>query len=187
MEIVNPGYKQQLQELHQDNRFNRSGSKLLKKIQPFLDQYNPSSILDFGCGHGHLIESIQSQYPNITVDGYDPGSIQYQTLPTGTFDAVVSLDAIEHIEPELLIVNFEKLDAMIKRCAFFRIACYPAKKRLPDGRNCHLIVEHPDWWRSKLLTIMNVNIVKEKILVFDKSAIWPGVLGHIYDVVLEKK
>jgi len=34
---------------------------------------------------------------------------------------------------------------------------------------------------------MNVNIVKEKILVFDKSAIWPGVLGHIYDVVLEKK
>jgi hypothetical protein len=70
---------------------------------------------------------------------------------------------------------------------WFRIACYPAKKHLPDGRNAHLIVESPDWWRKQLLTNMNVTIVKEEIAVFDKSQKWPGVIGQVYDVTVEVK
>ena len=27
------------------------------------------------------------------------------------------------------------------------IACYPAKKTLPDGRNVHLTIKNPDNWK----------------------------------------
>ena len=30
------------------------------------------------------------------------------------------------------------------------IACHPAKKKLSDGRNAHLIIEEPTWWKNKL-------------------------------------
>ena len=34
--------------------------------------------------------------------------------------------------------------------AFLIIATSPAKKFLPDGRNAHLIVETPGWWKDKI-------------------------------------
>jgi hypothetical protein len=30
------------------------------------------------------------------------------------------------------------------------ISLIPAKKTLPDGRNAHLILEKPHWWKDKL-------------------------------------
>ena len=58
-----------------------------------------------------------------------------------------------------------------------------AKKHLPDGRNAHLIIESPDWWRTKILSNMQVSIVHEHVIVVDKSHKWPGIVGHNYDVV----
>ena len=73
-----------------------------------------------------------------------------------------------------------------QRYGFFRIACYPAKKKLLDGRNAHLIVEDPAWWREQILSHMNVTIVDESISVIDKSEKWPWVVGHIYDITVKK-
>jgi hypothetical protein len=75
----------------------------------------------------------------------------------------------------------------IQKAGWFRIACYPAKKHLPDGRNAHLIVQPPEWWRDRMLNVMDLNIVKEDISVFDKSHKWPDIVGHNYDVVVEVK
>jgi len=72
----------------------------------------------------------------------------------------------------------------VGRCGFFRIACYHAKKHLPDGRNAHLIVESPEWWRDKIVNFMKVKIVSEQITVVDASNKWPQVKGHNYDIVV---
>lgn len=186
MAIINPDYQKQIIALHGIERFISGGTKGLKKILPFLEEYNPTSVLDFGCSTGGLIKAINAEYPGIKTAGYDPGVEEYKELPNQVFDAVVSLDVIEHIEPGLLDNNLRELSNRIGRCAFFRIACYPSKKQLPDGRNCHLIVRPPDWWRQKILETMDVKIVSEKISNFDKTHKWPGIIGHIYDVVLEK-
>jgi hypothetical protein len=69
---------------------------------------------------------------------------------------------------------------------WFRIACYPAKKYLPDGRNAHLIVELPEWWRKQLLANMDITIVSENISVVDKSHKWTEVVGYNYDVTVKK-
>ena len=183
--IINQDYKDQLATMHSQGRFVR-GSKILSTINPFLKQYQPTSVLDFGCGHGALMNSIHEAYPNIQVDGYDPGSATHSKMPVQSFDCVVSADVFEHIEPEHLDATLQLISSKILRCGWFRIACYPAKKHLPDGRNAHLIIELPAWWHNKILSNMQVNIAHEEISVFDKSHKWPGIVGHNYDLIVTK-
>ena len=184
MTIINPDYQAQLSEMHSKGQFVRGG-KLLKSLNPFFKQYQPTSVLDYGCGHGGLMAAIKEAYPAMQVEGYDPGNPKHNRMPKRSFDAVISGDVFEHIEPEHLDATLQLINSKILRCGWFRIACYPAKKKLPDGRNAHLIVESPEWWRKKLETVMGVRIVWEEISVFDKSTKWNWVKGHNYDVIVE--
>jgi len=184
--IIDPEYQAQLAIMHSQGQFVRGG-KTLKSVRPFLEKYQPTSVLDFGCGHGALMASIQETYPNMRVEGYDPGNPDHNRIPKRSFDAVVSADVFEHIEPNHLAETLRMISDKIIVAGWFRIACYPAKKHLPDGRNAHLIVESPDWWREQLLDNMDITIASEVISVFDKSHTWPDVVGHNYDVVVEAK
>lgn len=186
MAIIDQTYQQQLSQLHAVGKFD-NGYKSYPIVKDFLTQYHPSDLLDFGCGQGGLIRAIQEQHPTIHCDGYDPGNKQFQQLPKRSYDAVISTDAIEHIEPAYLDETLRTIDSKMQRCGCFRIACYPAKKQLPDGRNAHLIVETPEWWRAKILSTMNVVIVWEEISVVDKTHKWPHVLGHNYDLIVQRK
>lgn len=185
MTLIDKKYQQQLNKMHRAGRFN-NGHKAYKIIEKFLHQYHPTSVMDFGCGKGALIASVRELHPNIVTVGYDPGNPDFEILPAGTFDAVVSTDALEHIEPAYLDATLRTISDKIERCGFFRIACYPAKKSLPDGRNAHLIVELPEWWRNKIQNVMGVKIVWEEVSVFDKTDKWDWVKGHNYDVIVEK-
>jgi cyclopropane fatty-acyl-phospholipid synthase-like methyltransferase len=184
--IIDPKYQEQLATMHGWGQFVR-GSKTLKSVKPFIDQYQPASLLDFGCGHGALIAGVQELYPSMRVEGYDPGNPKHNKIPKTNFDVVVSADVLEHVEPKYLDETLLLISNKMQKAGWFRIACYPAKKQLPDGRNAHLIVESPEWWRARILDVMNVNIVKEDISVFDKSHKWPDIKGHNYDVVVEVK
>ena len=182
--IIDPEYQAQLAEMHSRGQFVRGGDRF-GSIQPFLRQYQPTSVLDFGCGHGALMASIQQAYPDMRVEGYDPGNPNHSLVPKRSVDAVVSIDVFEHIEPNHLAETLRMISSKMIIAGWFRIACYPAKKHLPDGRNAHLIVESPAWWQEKLLANMDITIVSELISVFDKSHKWPNVVGHNYDVVVE--
>ena len=185
MTIINPDYQAQLSEMHSKGQFVRGG-KLLKSLNPFFKQYQPSSVLDYGCGHGGLMAAIKEAYPAMQVEGYDPGNPEHNRMPKRSFDAVISGDVFEHIEPEHLDATLQLISSKILRCGWFRIACYPAKKHLPDGRNAHLIIKSPDWWRTKILSNMQVSIVHEHVIVVDKSHKWPGIVGQNYDVIVTK-
>lgn len=184
--IIDPKYQAQLVEMHNKGQFVR-GSKTFGSIQPFFKKYQPTSVLDFGCGHGALMASIKLAYPDICVEGYDPGNAAHANIPERSFDTVVSADVFEHIEPRYLEETLRTISTKMTVAGWFRIACYPAKKHLPDGRNAHLIVQTPEWWRNQLLTNMNVKIVSEDISIVDKRQKWPQVYGHNYDIVVEVK
>ena len=185
--IINQDYKDQLNAMHAYGKFGHRGSKIFKEMHSFLEKYQPSSILDFGCGQGRLVQTMSEVYPHAKVYGYDPGNINYSTMPKPVVDVIVSADVFEHIEPEYLDDTLKMIGKQMSVAGWFRIACYPAKKHLPDGRNAHLIVESPAWWRQKLLANMNVTVVKEEVSVFDKSHKWPDVVGQVYDVTVEVK
>jgi cyclopropane fatty-acyl-phospholipid synthase-like methyltransferase len=183
--MISEEYKKQLSTMHNSGKFD-NGVKAYKIVKDFIEQYKPTSLLDFGCGKGGLIATIAKLHPEIIVAGYDPGNPDFNQLPNSPVDVVVSTDAIEHIEPLHLIETLNTIGSLITRCGCFRIACYPAKKKLPDGRNAHLIVQPPEWWREQLIAHMGITIISEEITVVDKTAKWPWVKGHNYDVVVHK-
>lgn len=185
MTLIDPNYQAQIQSMHRAGKFN-NGAKQFRLVDPFIKEYQPRTVLDFGCGKGALMREIQQSFPQINCWGYDPGNPDFAIMPDRTFDAVISTDAIEHIEPRYLDETLSLISDRMGHYGFFRIACHPAKKYLPDGRNCHLTVQSPAWWREKILVRMSVNILWEKIEPFDKRDKHPLLLGHKYDVILEK-
>lgn len=184
-DLIDDEYIHQLRTLHDDGVFN-NGKAAYKIVRRYIDIFRPSSILDFGCGHGALMREIKNRHPNIVVRGYDPGSREYSEFPREQFDAVISTDVLEHIEPHHIDDTLIELGRIIQKHAFLRIACYPAAKALPDGRNAHLIVERPAWWRQNIERHMGVTVLKERIRRVDKSDRWACVKGENYDVVVAK-
>jgi hypothetical protein len=67
------------------------------------------------------------------------------------------------------------------------IACHPAKKGLSDGRNAHLIIEQPEWWKQKIQTIPGWKIIYEHIKGPKTKVIRHLTIDIVkYTVVLER-
>jgi hypothetical protein len=77
---------------------------------------------------------------------------------------IYSSDVFEHIEPEKLDETILDLKARCSKVMYHLIACHPAKRIMDDGRNAHLIIQHPDWWRRLLTSNLHLNIVQENII-----------------------
>ena len=120
-------------------------------VHDFVDKYQPWSLVDWGCANGNLLNRVEQDFPSIQeLGGYDPGNPDYNVVPAGTYDCLVSCDVIEHFEPDQLDESLKLMQSKFQRAAFLIIACYPAKKTLEDGRNAHLIVENCAWWMSRV-------------------------------------
>ena len=101
---------------------------------------------------------------------------------------LISTDVLEHIEPVFLDSVLKDIHETFQKNAFLIIATSPAKKFLPDGRNAHLIVETPGWWKDKIEKNMpGVKIVHhefvEKTRTDKQGRVHPN---NKYIVVLEK-
>lgn len=117
----------------------------------FLARRQCGSLLDFGCGTGSLGRAIQSVFPSMEVAYYDPGRPEYDKIPKGPWDTIVSADVLEHVEPEQIDATLAWMRNNATKYMFHHIACDPCSLILPDGRNAHLIVQNPDWWLEKFL------------------------------------
>lgn len=106
-----------------------------------------NAVLDYGCGKGSLSRALRKI--GWQAQEYDPGVEQYAAQPKPA-DLVVSLDVLEHIEPELLDNVLDHVRDLTRKILFVAIATRPAKRFLTDGRNAHLIVEDGEtWWRPR--------------------------------------
>lgn len=146
-------YISQLKSLHDDStRKQGFGGKVKKlgKFHDFMKQWNPKTLLDYGCGKGVILQYLQSQYPTTECHGYDPAVSKYSKEIETTYECVFSNDVLEHIEPEFLDQVLLHIDQVSSKYIWLRIDTFPARKTLPDGRNAHLILESKDWWESKL-------------------------------------
>lgn len=151
-------YKRQLREKHKESGW--GGSSYIPGLARWcIEQYQVKSVVDFGCGKGHVVKKLQNEYPEIDVTGYDP-SIDSE-LPEQV-DMVFSKDVLEHIEPSLLESVLSDLHRRTRKVQFHLIACHKAIHFLPDGRNAHLIIETPDWWQRTFRSL-GFKIEKEAI------------------------
>jgi len=110
-----------------------------KRRKEYIESLGYSDILDYGCGKGKL--GIGKRY--------DPGIPDFSADPDPA-DLLVCTDVLEHIEPEYLDDVLNHMASKMKHAGYITIGCGPAAKKLPDGRNAHLIVKPPAWWLEKL-------------------------------------
>jgi trans-aconitate methyltransferase len=181
--MLTPEYQEQLKNLHNSSKAFGNKAVIPEDIALLIEKYQVSSILDFGCGKGHMVLALKEKYPNITVCGFDPGMESFDALPKNV-DMIFSFDVLEHIEPELLDQTLVDLAQRTNKVMYHLIACHPAKKSLSDGRNAHLIVETPEWWKQKLQTVLNWKMYNDSIVVYTSVKGNPSTpQGVQFDVV----
>lgn len=147
--MISETYRELNKRLHADEPHfgNGATSKTwFGQVEAIANSVKAQSILDYGCGKGALGAAL----PHLMIDGYDP-AVPGRDEPPAPVDLVISLDVLEHVEPEFVDAVLDDL----KRCAvkgvFLVISTRPAGKTLADGRNAHLSVHPPEWWVPKLM------------------------------------
>lgn len=144
--LISPAYREQNRELHKDPAYGYSGHKFAKRAYALCERIGTLDILDYGCGKQTFERAL-----GFAVKNYDPCIEGLDATPEPA-DVVVCVDVLEHIEPECLSAVLDDLQRVTKKLGLFSIACRPAKKTLPDGRNAHLIQEGAHWWLPQICT-----------------------------------
>ena len=171
-------YIKQLQSLHADASRPQGFGGKAKKLGLFHDymtQWNPRTLLDYGCGKGLILNNLKNLYPNTHCHGYDPAVKMFDRAPVENFECVFSNDVLEHIEPEHIVSVLLHINDLASKYIWLRIDTMPARKILSDGRNAHLIQESDDWWYNIIEREINGNIVYAEL---DKKG--------KFDVAIEK-
>lgn len=155
-------YQRQLLKLH-DSKQSFGTKSGYKGVNEWIEKYQPTSIIDYGCGKGMLLKTLVEKY-NLKGTGYDPGVKEFMNVPKEPADVLVSTDVLEHIEPNYIDEVLKQIDSLFLKSAWLLIDTAPAIKILADGRNAHLILEDQQWWTDKVVeTMTNSKIVSNRI------------------------
>lgn len=163
MQLISNEYRELNSQFHRENRhYGTCGVQYLDEIISLIRQLKSQDVLDYGCGKGTLSQNLPFK-----INQYDPAIEKYSARPKPA-DLVVCTDVLEHIEPELLDNVLRDIHVLTKRHAYLVAATVPAQKKLPDGRNTHLIVKDYRWWISKILEHFEIgNVLRtENRIVF---------------------
>lgn len=141
-------------------------------IGAMLKEHGCVSVLDYGSGKGrqYTEAKIHEKWGVPMPTLYDPGAginagmFEFINNSTDRYDAVICCDVLEHLEGKELLRVVGDVLSLANRAAFFAVSCRPAKKLLPDGRNCHLTIQPPTWWNGYIAATHD-QIVKGKRVV----------------------
>lgn len=140
--LISDEYRDLLAAMHASKAPFGNGSHRRRK---YVASLGYDDILDYGCGKGTLELGRK----------YDPAIPEFSAEPEPA-DLVVCTDVLEHIEPECLDDVLKHIRSKMKKAGYFTIGCAKASKRLPDGRNAHLIIQPPEWWLERLSQFFTV-------------------------------
>lgn len=141
-----------------------SGKSLLPqiaRIKHLIERTTARTVLDYGSGKGKQYgprmfkDESGKQWPSIIdywdvdeIACYDPGYEPYSKLPETKFDGVISTDVLEHCPEQDMPWIVDEIFSHATRFVFANVACYPARKRLPNGENAHCTIKPLEWWRD---------------------------------------
>lgn len=132
-------------------------SRWLDRVEKLAQEVDAETILDYGCGRGRGISS-HSKY---TVTDYDPG-VPGCTAEPSPADLVVSIHALEHVEPEHVDGVIEHMTRLATKALFIVVSCEPSTKLLPDGSPWHSFVRSAQWWQAKLAEFHTQQVIMDK-------------------------
>lgn len=132
-----------------------------ERIKRLIKRTGARTLLDYGSGKGRqyglpvIQDASGRSWPGIIgywevnqVVCYDPGYPPFSRLPSGRFDGVISTDVLEHCPEDDIPWILAEILGYATHFVFASVACYPARKRLPNGENAHCTVKPDAWWRN---------------------------------------
>ena len=176
-QTISQEYSTLMSQMHSDKSTFGGDIKAFRVIDRLIIKYKIKSIIDYGCGKGDLMFNIREKYPKIEVFGFDPGNPDFAILPTKQYQMIITSDVMEHIEPRFLNNVLEHINSLFTDIGYFYIATSPSKKDLSNGRNAHLIVAGPDYWREKIEKKIDGKIIWEDIV--ERSFTSKGNFGEV--------
>jgi len=148
------------------------------RVRQLIARTDARTLLDYGCGKGTQYRpapiaqqgvvrwnSIQEYWGAEAIRCYDPGYEPFSELPQGRFEGVICTDVLEHCPEEDLGWIVDGLFGYARKFVFANVACYPAKKTLPNGENAHCTIRPGSFWKA---------------LFEATSATHPGVLWEVW-------
>jgi 2-polyprenyl-3-methyl-5-hydroxy-6-metoxy-1,4-benzoquinol methylase len=145
--ILSKEYRDLNAELHRrDATYGTTGRRHLDLVRRLAEKYRARQILDYGCGKRDLWHALHHEFD---VRNFDPALPEFE-LPPEPADLVTCIDVLEHVEPEFLDNVLSDLVRVTVKAALLTIATRPALKRLPDGTNCHRLIQPSSWWTNCL-------------------------------------
>jgi hypothetical protein len=157
MNLITSNYLALQKEMYaRTGDYGRAGDRWLAFVLKILDREGPKTVLDYGCGRGSLVYSLQAA--DIDAHGYDPAMPPYEQMPVPA-QLVTCTDVMEHIEPECLFDVLSHLQTLTLERLFVVVSLRPAGKRLRDGRNAHLIIQNSHWWSTLFSQFFKVDRV----------------------------
>ncbi len=142
-----------------DPNYNAVIDYKLDVVLGWVKKNNFRHLLDVGCGRGHYLKLLSEK--GIKVTGLEPSKFIADTLKDyevvnddilglgkkgKEWEALICMDALEHIEPTEIEETIKALASLSPR-ALLGIANHSDKWR---GTELHLIREDPWWWVSLL-------------------------------------
>jgi len=165
----------------------------VERIKRLCELSDADEILDYGAGKGKQYdmpmvdigggekELLVDYWDVMTVHCFDPAYEPFSELPSDKFDAVISTDMLEHCPEEDVEWVVDEIFSFAKKAVFANVACYPAKKVLPNGENAHCTIKPPEWWVEKFTRSAQRNpAVKNWMLVVAEV-----VDGKMHETVYE--
>ena len=143
----------QYREMHEAGHFpGHSTEKWSDDIKALIDKHKAEALLDYGSGKGmqYYKRRLHADWGVEMPALYDPAvpGLDDRSIVKKSYDGVICTDVLEHLEGHQLQMAIKDCLDCARRFVLFSITCRPAKKLLPDGRNCHITVQPPTWWRG---------------------------------------
>ena len=143
--LITEEYRELNRKLHAGNKeYGVTSKHYANDILAMCNSINDEDVLDYGCGKAELARLLPFK-----IQSYDPCIEKYSNRPKPA-NVVACIDVLEHIEPECLDDVLEDISSFTKKAIFLTVATTEALKKLPDGRNAHLIVQDYTKWLPKL-------------------------------------
>lgn len=138
----------------------QSLTRHIHQIKTIVDILGSRRLLDYGSGKARQYDSVPVRLPNgkefpgikrywgvEQITCYDPAYEPLAQLPQEVFDGVICTDVLEHCPEEDVEWIISEIFSFAREFVYLNVACYPAKKHLPNGENAHCTIKPPEWWK----------------------------------------
>ena len=150
--LITEGYRELNVELHRRvSHYGTFGHEWAPRVEELAVELGASVVLDYGCGKGSLAKALR-----IPCAEYDPAIPGKDAMPAPA-DLVVCTDVLEHVEIECVDAVLSHIGSLAQMAALICVSCIPGSKRLADGRQAHITIREPAWWRERLIEIGSVS------------------------------